>query len=398
VAIVSLLPLFCTTLVAIEPGSAQSFTVYMNLDQNLGAFYKAYYSVLPSRAELSQSLRRILDQSKSFPDLVPRLSGAQTLVVREMPQRPHVIFILADGLRRMSYGDPPHDERRYPGLALLKRHSVEYSNAWTSYNATAASMPALLAGAWNPVWYEAEVHYEHDNVLARAAEMSGYRLYSLAAFAGVDTFWPAGSAVAIPNNGDSVGDPRIVLPEALTILDEHERSHPGQPAFLYVHLFATHQPLIYRPESPYDAIGRHWTLALYENNVAYLDANLRLFLEALDKRGKLQDSLLLAAADHGEEFFEQGISLLAQHRNPPQRQYFPLFSWLSPLIGEVRSHPLSMYVVDAQTGRESLFKPVGNSWKISMEGSGTASLSPESLDITGHIFSFWRGKTSGSNH
>ena len=422
VATLSLLPLFCAAFVAIGPGSAQSFPIYLNLDQNLGAYYKAYYSVFPSQAELSRSLRRILDQSKSLPDLVPRLSGAQTLALRAMPQRPHVIFILTDGLRRLSYGDPPHDERRYPGLALLKRHSVEYSNAWTSYNATAATMPALLAGAWNPVWYEAKARYEHDNVLARAAAMAGYRLYCLATYAGMDTFWPAGSAIAIPNNGGSVGDPRIALPGALKILDEHERSHPGQPAFLYVHLFATHQPLIYRPDSPYDANGRHWTLALYENNVTYTDTNLRLFLDALDKRGKLQDALLLVAADHGEEFFEygrvyhgweinpavmrvplyvhypaaiapqeqggasnlfvnlidvaptvaevmgvpisrtsevQGISLLAQHRNSPQRPYFPLFSWMSPLIGEVRSNPLSMRVWDAQTG-----KPYSSLWAI----------------------------------
>ena len=458
VATVSLLPLFCAALIAILPGSAQGFTVYVNLDQNLSAFYKAYYSVYPSRSELSRSLRRILDQSQSFPGLVPRLSGAQTLDLRDRPQRPHVIFILADGLRRMSYGDPPHDERRYPGLALLKQHSVEYRNAWTSYNATAASMPALLAGAWNPVWYEAKARFEHDNVLARAAARSGYRLYCLGTFAGVDAFWPAGSAVALPNHGHSVGDPRMALLKALSILDEHERSHPGQPAFLYVHLYATHQPLIYRPEAPYDAQGRHWTIALYENNTAYLDAHLRLFVDALDKRGKLQDSLLLVTADHGEEFFEygrvyhgweinpsvmrvplyvhypagmappeqggssgllvnlidvaptvtevmgvpisrtsevQGISLLAQHRHPPPRQGFPLFSWMSPLIGEVRSHPLSMRVVDAQTGQESLFKPEGHLWKISMKGSGSASLSQESLDLAGHIFSFWRGKASG---
>jgi hypothetical protein len=201
-------------------------------------------------------------------------------------------------------------------------------------------------------------------------------------------------------------------------------------------------------------------LALYENNVAYLDTNLGLFIDALDKRGKLQNTLFLVAADHGEEFFEygrvfhgweinpavmwvplcvhypqgiapqepgtvsdlfvnlidvaptitevmgvpisrtsevQGVNLLSQHRHPPQRPFFPLFSWMSPLIGEVRSNPLSMQVWDAQTGRESLFKPVGDFWQISMEGGGTASASLESLDMAGRIFQFWREKTSGSN-
>ena len=460
VATLLLLPLFCAAFLAVGPASAYSFTVYLNLDQNLGAFSKAYYNVFPSQVEFSRSLRRILDQSKSFRDLVPRLSGAQTLALRAMPQRPHVIFILADGLRRMNYGDPPHDESRYPGLSLLKRHSVEYRNAWTSYNATAATMPSLLAGAWHPVWYEAKERYEHDNVLARAAALAGYCLYSLANYAGVDTFWPAGSTVATPNDNDSAGDPQMVLPEALRILDEHERSHPGQPAFLYVHLFATHQPLIYRPDSPYDAHGRHWTLALYENNVVHTDTHLRLFIEALDKRGTLQNALLLVAADHGEEFFEygrvyhgweinpvvmrvplyvhypvgiapqeqgaasdlfvnlidvaptvaevmgvpvsrtsevQGISLLAQHRDPPQRAFFPLFSWMGPLIGEVRSHPLAMRVWDAQTGQETRFEPIGPSWQISMEGGGKGTPSYESLDLAGQIFSFWGGETSGLN-
>lgn len=93
----------------------------------------------------------------------------------------------------------------------------------------------------------------------------------------------------------------------------------------------------------------------------------------------------------------QGISLLAQHRHPPQGRYFPLFSWMSPLIGEVRSRPLSMRVLDAQTGKESQFRPIDNFWKISMEGDGTKSLSNESMDLAGQIFSFWRGKTSSSN-
>jgi len=84
VAIVALLPLFSAVFVAIGPASAQSFTAYLNLDQNLGAFYKTYYSLLPSQAEHSRSLRRILDQSKRFSDLVPSLSGTQTLALHAM--------------------------------------------------------------------------------------------------------------------------------------------------------------------------------------------------------------------------------------------------------------------------------------------------------------------------
>jgi len=65
-------------------------------------------------------------------------------------------------------------------------------------------MPALLAGAWHPVWYEAAEIYAHDNVLARAAAMAGYRLYCLGTYAGMDALWPAGSAVAVQGHNDSV--------------------------------------------------------------------------------------------------------------------------------------------------------------------------------------------------
>jgi len=57
-------------------------------------------------------------------------------------------------------------------------------------------------------------------------------------------------------------------------------------------------------------------LALYENNVAYVDAHLRLFIEALEKRGKLHESLFLVAADHGEEFFEYGRVFHGWEINP----------------------------------------------------------------------------------
>lgn len=45
---------------------------------------------------------------------------------------------------------------------------------------------------------------------------------------------------------------------------------------------------------------------LYDDEIAYLDQQLGIFLEALDQRGLLEDSVVVIASDHGEAFGERG--------------------------------------------------------------------------------------------
>jgi hypothetical protein len=430
---VMLLPIGAGLVLTGGPVRASAWSAYLGHDRIIGGALGAYTHFMPAADPLSKSLRGVLaESSRRIRSTATPVPKADLKLIEGAP-RPHVIMIVADGLRRSSYGDPPNDGTRYPGLAMLKQSTQEYSNAWTSYNATSGSVPAYLAGAFNPTWYEARNHIEHDNVLARAASMAGYQLVHYATYAGLDAHWPEGTGLSAPE-GLGLGDPATVFPAALTELDTRIAKEKG-PVFLYLHLYNNHQPLLFRASAPYDPRGRHWMLALYENNVAYFDQQLRIFLSALASRHLLDSSVVLLMADHGEELFEYGglyhgwqinpeimrvplylhlptdtPGTAATHNdfvnlidiaptliesmgvtmpkpspgsgfnlrapNRPVRHSFPLMSWVSPLLGVVTDNPPLMHVVNARSGNHWRYAPAKGVWGLTLDDAAAPDESP----------------------
>lgn len=74
-----------------------------------------------------------------------------------------------------------------------------------------------------------------------------------------------------------------------------------QPTFLWVHLYDPHAP--YAAPAPF---GNEFVSRPYDGEVAYVDHQIGRVLEALRARGTLDDSLIIAVADHGESLGEHG--------------------------------------------------------------------------------------------
>ncbi len=73
------------------------------------------------------------------------------------------------------------------------------------------------------------------------------------------------------------------------------------PWFAWIHLFD--------PHAPYDApepFGSRFASDPYGAEVAYVDATLGEFLSKLDSRGRLENTLVVVAGDHGESLGEHG--------------------------------------------------------------------------------------------
>ena len=115
-----------------------------------------------------------------------------------------------------------------------------------------------------------------------------------------------------------------------------ERMGDGEPTFLFAHFFDPH--FDYIPPAPYDEAFDpdysgamtgvdFWTnpgvfdatksparqiserdldhvRALYRGEIAWTDRAIGELLDALEARGRLDDTLIIVTADHGEEFFE----------------------------------------------------------------------------------------------
>ena len=60
----------------------------------------------------------------------------------------------------------------------------------------------------------------------------------------------------------------------------------------------------YPPDSDEDI--RH-VIDLYDGELAYLDREVRRFIDALQDRGLYDNTLIIVTADHGEAFFEHGF-------------------------------------------------------------------------------------------
>jgi arylsulfatase A-like enzyme len=116
-------------------------------------------------------------------------------------------------------------------------------------------------------------------------------------------------------------------------LDEQLDSGAGRPFFLYLHFMDTHEPL--DPPAPFDSkypvtdgkphakehrawsftkLGDHTKpgfesfrdhkLALYDGAITFVDSQIRRLVDALEARGVLENSVIVIASDHGEEFWD----------------------------------------------------------------------------------------------
>jgi arylsulfatase A-like enzyme len=85
--------------------------------------------------------------------------------------------------------------------------------------------------------------------------------------------------------------------DALEWLDGVDRS----PFLLWAHFYDAHRP--YDPPEPYATTYGH---NLYVGEIAYADAQIGRLIEALEKRGRLDRTIIIVAGDHGESLGERG--------------------------------------------------------------------------------------------
>jgi arylsulfatase A-like enzyme len=111
-----------------------------------------------------------------------------------------------------------------------------------------------------------------------------------------------------------------------TLLSWLDRRDDGRPFFAFLNYFDAHSP--YTPPAKYAAAFAPteprqnpqletrlaWSEAeierqhnAYDASLSYLDSQLDSLFRALDQRGLLNNTLIILASDHGEEFYEHGV-------------------------------------------------------------------------------------------
>lgn len=114
---------------------------------------------------------------------------------------------------------------------------------------------------------------------------------------------------------------------AIDWLERRAQARPGRPFFLFLHMFDVHYD--YNPPAPFDHMfdptyrgpvdgdvgtfrspraprDLQHLVALYDGEIAFVDAHIGEILTALHELGLENNTIVAVTADHGEEFFDHG--------------------------------------------------------------------------------------------
>jgi choline-sulfatase len=228
----------------------------------------------------------------------------------------NVLLITIDTLRADHVGAYGWTRARTPTLDALAREGVVFDRAYAAAPITLPSHASILTGRYPPG------HGSRDNgirvsatVPTLATELRA-RGFSTAAFVAA---FPLDHQFGLDRGFDVYGD-RLghepdgrpanerpasqVIDDAIAWLRLHAArlppdrpAPPARPFFLWVHLFEPHAPYG-RPDTGRPVIDR------YDDEIATADLEIGRLVKALGPAAN--DTLIVAAGDHGEAFGEHG--------------------------------------------------------------------------------------------
>jgi arylsulfatase A-like enzyme/tetratricopeptide (TPR) repeat protein len=232
------------------------------------------------------------------------------------PSRPNVVVITVDTLRADHLGCYGFEAARTPHIDALASQGVRAEHAIAATPITLPSHATIFTGLYPPA------HGVRDNgmyklpedveTLAERLKAEGYRTQAFV------SAWVLHHRFNLDQGFDGYddvlateGDPGMFrVPErsgedtidaVLKWLDSAATpSQKGEPFFLWVHLFDPHQP--YAPPEEDAKVSP----TLYDGEIASADRQLGRFIEKLQTKGVLDDTILVFTSDHGESLGEHG--------------------------------------------------------------------------------------------
>jgi len=230
---------------------------------------------------------------------------------RDRPR--NVLLITVDTLRADHLGAYGRVQARTPVLDALAAEGVRFEEVSSVAPVTMPAHASIMTGLLPPA------HGVRDNgayALPAAAQTLAERFrdagYDTAAFVSAVVL---GRRYGLDQGFDVYDDAlwdqpdpatfmirerpaRQTLDRALDWLDRRLDTASDRPFFVWVHLFDPHQP--YRAPEAFAA----GAASPYDAEIAYADHELGRLLEELRQTGRLEDTLVVATADHGESLGE----------------------------------------------------------------------------------------------
>ena len=236
----------------------------------------------------------------------------------ETPRPPSVLLVTLDTTRadRIGCYDGPGSfgdtGAGTPHLDALAARGVRFERAYTTAPITLPAHASLLTGTYPPY------HGVRDNGTYRLpaaattlTELLADRGYRTAACVAAYPLFPE---YGLDQGFELYDFPLLEEPEpdlaggerrAASVVDAAlpwlRRFAPDEPTFLWLHFYDPHWS--YKPPAPFAA---RYPEDPYQGEISYADAQLGRVLAELEELGVLDNTLVVVAADHGEEFGEHG--------------------------------------------------------------------------------------------
>ncbi len=272
---------------------------------------------------------------------------------------PNILLISIDTLRQDHLGCYGYPRPTSPNIDRLAREGIVFDRALAPSSWTLPSHVSLLTGT-----YPAFHRVQDDGVtlspsiptLAEHLRAKGYRTFASVSHVYVSRLFGLDRGFAVFDDSLIVGGARN--PVAGLVLDRALRLFPetggAQPWFAFLHFFDPHWD--YEPPAPFDAMftdpaydgpidgtqnsmapyrapsqpmpapDLRQLIALYDGEIAYVDAQIGRLLTELGRRGLLENTIIVVTADHGEEFKEHGL-LGHGHSLHGEQMRIPLVMW-----------------------------------------------------------------------
>jgi arylsulfatase A-like enzyme len=246
--------------------------------------------------------------------------------------RPDVVVFLVDTLRADHVSAYGYERRTSPHLDAFAAEGALFEGAHTPAPWTVPAVASLLTGAlpsahgagvWSEVRRPGRASWLHESMptLPSRLREDGYRALGFSAS-------PLGS-IGLDRQFDEytytfAADADTLVTQALEALD---RPREG-PVLVYVHLMDVHGPIVVpqpffgmfpvegagprrdehrRFAKPAPEFVAH-RMAAYDGAIAYVDRAFGRFVDSLAASGRLDRTIVVVTADHGDEFLDHAGS------------------------------------------------------------------------------------------
>ena len=267
--------------------------------------------------------------------------AADRVEVAKREQRPNLVLIVVDTLRRDRLGAYGYRRNTSPHLDALAKTSVRY-DAWFSPSSWTTPATAALLTSLYPtrlqIRNEGSKLQEHFITLPEILRNHGYRTGAVVSNTLLSARWGFDQGFEHFDDGLAAEDKRSitsprVTDKALAFLSDRD----GRPLFLFLHYFDPHADYMGHEDSSkpdqLELRSYHGPLEpgigipalrklrsagalspedlrfvsdLYDGEIAFADRSLATILDRLRTLGLFDDTLIVFTSDHGEEFLDHG--------------------------------------------------------------------------------------------